>query len=115
MTLKELTIALLLSIAVNGVGTIAANADTPAQKGCMNLRSWQREQNIKGGMDRRKADAIWTAAVKKCKQSKQARYMPPGRNGAPERTQGGGTRRDLIALSVPRDREGGHKPKIVKG
>jgi hypothetical protein len=65
-----------------------------------------------------------------------SRYVPPGRNGAPQGNAGGGTRKaegidlprlprcpqrpclpgstTLFVLSVPRDREGGDRPKIIK-
>ena len=137
MGFKTISI-LTASIVLLATSAQAQKIDTSTERGCMNLRSWQRAENIKGGMDRRVADKIWTAAVKRCKVKKVARYMPPGRNGAPHGTWGGGTRfqiaegidlprlprcsqrpclpgsTTLFALSVPRDREGGDRPKIIK-
>jgi hypothetical protein len=94
MSLKVLLISVLLWNSI--VPHAQAKTDTPTQRGCMMLRSWQRTENINGGMDRRLADKIWSAAVRKCKEKnpqKVARYVPPGRNGAPQGTWGGGTRK----------------------
>lgn len=75
-------------------------AEAPG-KTCMSFATLQRTQNIAEGISRSAAYTVWVSAVQQCAKRRakrkvvprlSARYVPPGRNGAPEGTVGGGTR-----------------------
>jgi hypothetical protein len=77
--------------------------DSVSKKACLITAQSDRLFNLKDGGNRRSADRKWAVSARRCialinqPQPIVARYVPPGRRGAPSGTAGGGTR----AIATP--------------